>query len=545
MTLPERKSIDYLDGKVVEVAPKSTLPPTSFAAIEFPAILTDKPYPSFNHDQHPSLIKALQSLSPLPEGYASASSALKHVASLIGQDRDRPVECKLALACDAKIPSAADHPRSTNALFRHAIAGDMVDVHNIVCQIKKRKWRRKRKDGSIEERKEYTANALGVTRTVVRFRSMPDYIFDPGLMVDPSQLDELEVAPALALHDYLRQMDIEGIRSFKFDVEKEDYEIKVDGHGTVSNIRLPPPAIFDKTKYAHTYGFRQNHSSQLLPIGAPDENGRVQMRFFNRQRYRELAPIQFILHHSTGGRRKVPSDAHPEVKKRNFTEPELLEKIQALAVERPMWSRKALFNQFTGEFRRLIRNQRHYVSRVFYTITDGCWRDTLVRFGYDPRTDVESRFFQRMSFQKTHRLDAESDLDENEEDQSISRDDSNRNLERDSNSPLQQARMLRPNPIPNATDDLDTTSHIFDGETLKPNAGTFMLIDIKDEIVQELINATGPGVIAKKITPQSGWYTKAHYEKIHKVLEHRMNTLTKTGKAASRESCERIIQRKQ
>lgn len=30
---------------------------------------------------------------------------------------------------------------------------------------------------------------------------------------------------------------------------------------------------------------------------------------------------------------------------------------------------------------------------------DGCWRDCLVRFGYDPRKDVESRFYQRVSFQ--------------------------------------------------------------------------------------------------------------------------------------------------
>lgn len=537
MTLPERRSVEYLDGKVVEVAPKATLPSTSFASIEFPATLTDKAYPSSDHDQHPSLTKALESLSPLPVGYTSASSALKHYASFISQDRQRPLECKLAFACDSKLPTAATHPRSTNELFRHALAGDVVDVHNIVCRIKKRTWRRKKKDGSVEERKEYTADALGVTRTVARFRSMPDYVYDPGLMVDPSLKDELEVSPSLALHDYLRQMDVEGIRSFKFDVEKEDYEININGHGSVSNVRLPPPAIFDKTKYAHTYGFRQNPSSRLLSVGTPDENGRVQMRFVNRQKHRELAPIQFALHDISTKRKKVPSEPLAAVKERKFIEPGVLDKIQEAAQQRPMWSRRALFNQFKGEDQRLIRNQRQYISRVFYTITDGCWRDTLVRFGYDPRTDVESRFYQRMSFQKTHRLDADSDLDE---DQTEERDIGNGSFERDSRSPT-QPRRFRPSALP--TGNVDARSHIFDGVTLKPNAGTFMLIDIEDEIVRELIYAEGEGVIAKEISLQSGWYTPAHYQKIHDVLEHRMVKLMRTGRHATRESCEAIMQR--
>ncbi|PWN33852.1 uncharacterized protein FA14DRAFT_65810 [Meira miltonrushii] len=537
MTLPERKPVEYLGGRIVEVAPKATLPSTSFASIEFPAVLTDKPYPSSDHDQHPSLVKALESLSPLPVGYTSASSALKHYASFIGQDRERPLECKLAFACDSKTPTAAAHPRTTNALFRHALAGDVVDVHNVVCKIRKRTWRRKRKDGSIEERKEYTADAMGVTRTVARFRSMPDYVYDPGLMVDPPLKDELEVAPSLALHDYLRQMDVEGIRSFKFDLEKENYEINVNGHGPISNVRLPPPAVFDKTKYAHTYGFRQNPSSRLLPVGAPDENGRVQFRFVNRQKYRELAPIQFNLHDKAAKGKKVPSEPLTAVKERKLPDPALLEKIREAAQQRPMWSRRALFNQFTGEDQRLIRNQRQYISRIFFTITDGCWRDSLVRFGYDPRNDVESRFYQRMAFQKTHRLEADSDMDE---DHAEERDNGNGSFERESRSPT-QPRRARPSALPTAN--ADSRSHIFDGVTSKPDAGTFMLIDIEDEIVKELIYAEGDEVIAKEVSLQSGWYTPAHYQKIHDVLEHRLTKLMRTGRQATRESCEAIIQR--
>lgn len=409
MTRPKRQAVGYLNGDVVEVAPKASLPQTSFVSIEYPAILTRKPYPSDERQEHPSLVKALESLSPLPAGYTSAASALLHIGKLVSQDHKRVIECKLAQACD---PSAGTrqappvHPRTTNAIFRHALLGDIVDTHNIVCRIRKRTWTRTR-NGGVETCKEYTAEALGMTRHVARFRTMPDYAYDPGSMVDPRRRDEQEVAPSIALHDALRQMDIEGIRTFRLEEESEDYEVDVPGRGKMSNVRMPPPALFAKTDSAQSYGFRQNPTSYLTPVGEPDADGRRPMRFVNRQKHRDLAPIPFSIHSGSSKRKAVPNEPLEFVKNHHVNAPDLLERLKNIAVERPMWSRRALFNQFKGEDRRALQNQRHIISSVFYTITDGCWRDNLVRFGYDPRKDQDARFYQRVAFQRQTRANVQ------------------------------------------------------------------------------------------------------------------------------------------
>ena len=76
--------------------------------------------------------------------------------------------------------------------------------------------------------------------------------------------------------------------------------------------------------------------------------------------------------------------------------------------ERPVWTRVALFNQLTAiEARDILKYESHRTgypvcSYFFfsakgvlplccYVFQDGPWRDTLVRFSYDPRKDPISR----------------------------------------------------------------------------------------------------------------------------------------------------------
>ena len=82
---------------------------------------------------------------------------------------------------------------------------------------------------------------------------------------------------------------------------------------------------------------------------------------------------------------------------------------------RPVWTRAALLNQFTAAQAREIhkyvanslvtRSANHLrtvaaSSKVFLPLTcyvfgDGPWRDTMVRFGYDPRQDPQARLSAR------------------------------------------------------------------------------------------------------------------------------------------------------
>ena len=79
---------------------------------------------------------------------------------------------------------------------------------------------------------------------------------------------------------------------------------------------------------------------------------------------------------------------------------------------RPIWTRTALLNQFTPaqarEIQKYVHSPLHHPvchtilrlvnisSKVLLPLTcyvfgDGPWRDTMVRFGYDPRQDAQAR----------------------------------------------------------------------------------------------------------------------------------------------------------
>jgi RNA polymerase III transcription factor (TF)IIIC subunit HTH domain len=78
---------------------------------------------------------------------------------------------------------------------------------------------------------------------------------------------------------------------------------------------------------------------------------------------------------------------------------DLLERLQQLFEERPIWTRIALANQFeVPRDRQTIIFNKALIPQVCYTIIDGPWKDTLVRYGYDVRLEKEARIYQRISF---------------------------------------------------------------------------------------------------------------------------------------------------
>lgn len=87
-----------------------------------------------------------------------------------------------------------------------------------------------------------------------------------------------------------------------------------------------------------------------------------------------------------------------------------------LLEERPVWSRVALMNQFSLSQRKDVfkcvytvlvsspqADSNCFSSKIVlplaaYVFNDGPFRDAYVRFGYDPRKDVEARLYvQRLT----------------------------------------------------------------------------------------------------------------------------------------------------
>jgi general transcription factor 3C polypeptide 5 (transcription factor C subunit 1) len=144
-------------------------------------------------------------------------------------------------------------------------------------------------------------------------------------------------------------------------------------------------------------------------------------RLINGGRYK-VRTVQSILH----VQRQVPTGPEPVLLTelgRDELSP-LEQKMHNLLQERPCWTRTALLNQLSADDHKVINA---YVVCVFfavacvlspasweltrirvgrnkscwpmisYTFADGPFRDLVIRYGYDPRTDPEARLCAPLS----------------------------------------------------------------------------------------------------------------------------------------------------
>ncbi|KAJ4302171.1 tau 95 subunit of transcription factor TFIIIC [Collariella sp. IMI 366227] len=73
--------------------------------------------------------------------------------------------------------------------------------------------------------------------------------------------------------------------------------------------------------------------------------------------------------------------------------------------ERPIWTRRSMWNRLGAKFAELPKNGglvRHCLQYAGYQFKGGPWRDALVRYGLDPRTDPRYRVYQTLIF-KLHK----------------------------------------------------------------------------------------------------------------------------------------------
>lgn len=115
--------------------------------------------------------------------------------------------------------------------------------------------------------------------------------------------------------------------------------------------------------------------------------------------------------------------------------------LRKLFAERPIWSRRALFNHMPENLRSLVRWTMVHVG---YMWRSGPWRDTCVSYGIDPRLDPSFRKYQTVIFMTSIWKHGRSDLDENE-------------------------------------------SHIFDGKGACRDGRSFQLCDVTDPLVLRVI----------------------------------------------------------
>lgn len=70
------------------------------------------------------------------------------------------------------------------------------------------------------------------------------------------------------------------------------------------------------------------------------------------------------------------------------------ENLQALFEERPVWTLSAL----KAHLREPAKRLSGFLAGIAFYYTTGPWRNSFVRFGYDPRKNFDSRFYQMIDY---------------------------------------------------------------------------------------------------------------------------------------------------
>ncbi|KAI0734983.1 RNA polymerase III transcription factor IIIC subunit-domain-containing protein [Fomitopsis betulina] len=449
-------------------------------------------------------------------GYVKLSSVPIAVERLGGQQR---VENAFKRTSTSKTESLLELSLRPGNPFAHPIAGDVVSTSNILLKVVKRK--RKRTEGQGQAGGgvvgDYTVEALGMIPKTARFRSMVDYQYQPDMN-----------DPIAKLRSAMDNMDVDGIMSYHVSEEKEDYIVPQDpdameidpqltgvdkstGPKMKSNLRLFTPPLFGRQPIPQNYNYKSNPASVVTTV-VDEETGEEKKRLINRMRWKGYGPISISFFDP--GVPDKPSTAVEE--QRSIADKMILQRLQDLFQERPVWTRAAIFNQFTSFEIREIVNSKVLLPLVSYVFQDGPWRDTQIRLGYDPRQDREARFYQRLYFRNTsHPIVRPSVVSKRQE----------------GRTELAQSRT-------ETGGQDDKRSHIFDGVTVTKETAAFQLCDITDPMLKEMIEDEED--LRDACHERDGWYSTHAFERIKTVLRHKFFSLL-GGHIASREECEALL----
>ncbi|GAA6059851.1 hypothetical protein JCM10212_007056 [Sporobolomyces blumeae] len=374
---------------------------------------------------------------------------------------------------------------------------------NLVVRVTKRKRKVPTRDerGNVVQDGIYSFEPVGVETNLVRFRAMADFQYVP----EHSKSD-----PTLQLVDSIRNLDVKGIRSFRMPPPNEDF----------ARESFIPPPVFSRHGLPQNFDFRPAGGAVRITT----DSGLTRLVNSTRYKARTMQSILFVSPRDavpTGPDRAVLSEL-------GRTEPTRYEaRIRQVLLERPVWTRTALLNQLDIDEVKHVNNTKSVWPMVGYTFADGPFRDMVIRFGYDPRTDPQARFYQHFVFRNSHNVRSKALPGTRFASQAL-------------------AAMSR-HGIPSGTrgggvgggaggGDLDGSnlSHTFDGQRVYGKIGNFQLVDISDPLARALIDRAD-GVLSRcSPDPNEGWYAFDYLEQIKQVVRRKWVRLQEEGGGAGR-----------
>ncbi|KAK5656286.1 hypothetical protein OQA88_4666 [Cercophora sp. LCS_1] len=236
----------------------------------------------------------------------------------------------------------------------------------------------------------YAIEPIGIIRNTHRYRGKSRKSFNLSLTDFQYSLSDSQFMTRFV--DRVLPQNVDRIRSFYLE----------PGIEAGSNIDLIPPPNFTPMTHPFAYNYSQNPYTKEVspgaesPLNEEDEYNRV-VNVTSR-----VATAGFFIAHD-----EYPVPAAPS-REPDMSDPQIamiMNEMRIAMEERPIWTRRSMWNRLGTKFASLPKSGslvRHCLQYAGYQFKGGPWRDALVKYGLDPRSDPKYRIYQTLIF-KLHK----------------------------------------------------------------------------------------------------------------------------------------------
>lgn len=262
------------------------------------------------------------------------------------------------------------------------------------------------------------------------------------------------------------------MKAFKIDTSK----------GVKPNTEIIPPPSWTHLTLPFNYSYRQNPSVKHVV----DHLGNVSTTNVNAAPRVANLPLPFDIDIVP----QAPSPDLPAIETLAPAMQRLVNTVLSVMQDRPIFTRRALYNCIPGNDWDILGQNaaKHVYQYVGYMFSSGPWRDALVRYGVDPRTNPRFRIYQTMIFM----LDTEP---------------------KDN-----RARYNRTKPDRTMSELVSRKeSHLFDGETVSKDGKIWQVCDISEPFLKNLLSTTN---LRKEChSERDGWYHNGTWAKAKIIMK--------------------------
>ncbi|KAH0497930.1 hypothetical protein TgHK011_005212 [Trichoderma gracile] len=435
-------------------APRYVIPPRELTAVEIPAVVEDVDRAVRAFGRAPSLRHVLDPLrNSIPLYINPEEPFCPPIMSHNARSHNVVLKVTVPKRTGRKRKRGTDGPWQGDIEIQgtDTSASALGDVQSVARRDDPRLLRRKLEDNVGR----YHVEAVGLVKHTHRFRGLADFYWD----MDKSSFARRYV-------DQVLPGDVDKIKQFRF----------TPGIDQGPNVDIIPPPIFTHMSLPFNYFYSQNPYVRLTEDGGTVNTTAVKQ-----------------VGHFIGT--EDPAPTGPQIPP-DMTDPRMVEVIAQLEEafeDRPVWTRRSLLNHLAGKLHNW-NELKKYLNYTAYQFKGGPWRDGVVPYGIDPRTDPKYRIYQTLMFKLPKQKRAKKD------------------------QTWQSLRRVQMGRTKEFVEEL-SASHIFDGETYHTDGKVWQVCDITDPLLRELLDNAE---VRPTWDVSSGWYHGGLWAKVKAIMKTKL-----------------------